>query len=138
MNKIDRIAGEIKLSLDQNQNGKVNLSDLNGDISGYYSKGGHMRLLVDLDAHNDNHFFKMPTLQFKYDNNVGETQWIVEFNGETIVDKLDHQGNSTTILLNRSKLEELVQRHENQLLIHVEFPEEVNLLPAESSIHLYN
>ena len=57
---------------------------------------------------------------------------------QTILDKLDHHGTSTIMLMNRSKIEELVHHHENKMIIHAEFPESVHLIGDSTFLHLFN
>ena len=69
----------------------------------------------------------MPTIEISYQEKVGETVWQVEFNEEVVLEKTDHSGHSTIMLLDRNKLEALKHRHINRLIIHAEFPDEVHL-----------
>ncbi len=79
----------------------------------------------------------MPTIQFEYEEIMEETHWITEFNGEVISDKLDHHGKSTVILLNRAKMESLLHRHENTMVIHADFPNKATLVPEKSYISIF-
>lgn len=137
-NTIDRVAGEIKVELHDGLLGKIKFSDFEGEFSGFYSKGGHLRIVFNLEKHDVENFYQVPTIQIGYDKAVKNSHWIVEYNGETVLDKIDHHGVSSTLLLNRNKLKELNHRHENQLVLHCEFTEEVNLVADESYVHLFN
>lgn len=79
----------------------------------------------------------MPTIFVQYVEEMEETHWQCDFNGETISDKLDHHGHSTLVLLNRSKLEKLEQHHENTLVLYAEFPKRVHLDAKESYVNFF-
>ncbi|WCC44422.1 hypothetical protein PJW08_11985 [Tenacibaculum finnmarkense] len=69
----------------------------------------------------------MPVIELEYENNIKESGWIVEFNGENILEAKDHSGSKTVLLLNRNKMSKLVHRHENTLIIHGDFSEAVKI-----------
>lgn len=69
---------------------------------------------------------------------MGETHWQCDFNSETILDKHDHYGSSSVILLNRNKMDNLLNRHVNEFVLHAEFPQAVQLVPCKSSVHFFN
>lgn len=129
--------GEVKISFNNPVSGKVSLAELGVEDSNLVVDGGFLRLRFELGKEGENHFFSMPTVEISYLENVSETHWQCEFNGEVILDKLDHHGKSTVILLNRDKLESLQQRHENTLIIHAEFPESVHVDPKNSFVQLF-
>lgn len=54
------------------------------------------------------------------------------------LDKTNHHGHSTVILLDRKKLTELEHRHENTLILHAEFPQTVNIDTEKSIINFFN
>jgi len=137
MHNLELNPGEIKLSFKDPEQGRISFEELGIKKEALELKNGLLRLVIDLEGIGDHHFYSMPTLELAYNKNVAETHWQCDFNGETILDKLDHHGSKTIILLNRSKLENLEQHHQNELIIHGEFPEPVRIIPEDSSLTLF-
>ncbi len=129
--------GEIKLTFNEGHSGKVYLSDLGLKPSDLNLESGNMRFVIEIKNLSDVHFSAVPSIEFQYTEEMTETHWVCEFNGETISDKLDHHGHATVILLNRKKIEELVQRHENTMIVHADFPAPATIDPSKSSISLF-
>ena len=130
--------GEIKIKFNEVIKGKVSLKELGIEDSTISLESGLLRLVFDMEGIGEHQYFQVPTITIVYNEEVGETHWQCDFNGETIVDKTDHHGHSTVILLNRKKLSELEQRHENTLILHAEFPQTVNINTKESIINFFN
>ena len=93
--------------------------------------------LFDFEKVKDISYFQMPTIFVQYEEEMEETHWQCDFNGEIISDKLDHHGHSSVILLNRDKLEKLEQHHENTLVLHAEFPQPVHLDVDNSYVNFF-
>jgi len=129
--------GEIKIKFTEAITGKISLKELGIKENSIALENGLLRLVFDMEGIGEHHYFQMPTISMVYDEEVGETHWQCDFNGETIVDKTDHHGHSTVILLNRKKLSELVHRHENTLVLHAEFPKAVHLNTEKSVINFF-
>jgi hypothetical protein len=129
--------GEIKLIFNESHRGKVYLADLGLIASDLSLESGNMRFVVEINNLTKVHFSAVPTIEFQYAENMSETHWQCDFNGETIADKLDHHGHATVILLNRNKIEDLVQRHENTLIVHADFPAPASIDPSKSYISLF-
>ena len=119
--------GEIKIHFDEPRGGKLSLGELGIFEQNLKVEGGNLRLVIELGQFPNHHFFRMPTIEVAYHEKVGETVWQVEYNGEVVLDKTDHSGNATLMLLNRKKLDSLTHHHINTLIIHGDFPEEVTL-----------
>lgn len=117
--------------------GKVTFEELGFSDEDLKITSGFMRLVFNLSDIKAHHYFKMPTIEVAYNEKSDERHWQCDFNDETIVDKTDHHGNSTVILLNRKKLDELEHRHENTLVLHAEFPEEVQIIAKDSYINFF-
>lgn len=66
-----------------------------------------------------------------------DTHWICESNGKTILDKVDHNGEVTVLMLDREVLDCLEQHHKNVLIIHAEFSQPANLIAEKSFINLF-
>lgn len=130
--------GEIKIKFNEPVKGKVSLKDLGLGEDSITLESGLLRLVFDLEGIGEHHYFQVPTMTIVYEEEVGETHWQCDFNEETIVDKTDHHGHSTVILLNRKKLSELEHRHENTLILHAEFPQPVHLSTTKSTINFFN
>lgn len=120
--------GQVKITMnDKPAFDKFTLADAGLKEDSYTVEGGNLRLKIELGYIQDYHFYKMPVIQFEYENNIHESEWVVEFNGENILEKKDHSGHSTVLLLNRNKMDKLKHRHENNLIIHGDFSEVVHI-----------
>ncbi|CAG5077408.1 hypothetical protein [Parvicella tangerina] len=129
--------GEIKLTFNESHKGKVYLSDLGLKSAGLDLEAGLLRFVIDIKNLDQVHFAAVPTIEFTYTEEMGETHWQCDFNGTMIADKLDHHGHSTVILLKRNGIEELIQRHENTMIVHAEFPKPAVIDPEKSYIALF-
>lgn len=130
--------GEIKIKFNEAIKGKTSLKELGIEDATISLENGLLRLVFEMEAIKEHQYFQVPTITIAYQEEVGETHWQCDFNGKTIVDKTDHHGRSTIILLNRKKLTELENRHENTLILHAEFPQNVHINTEETSINLFN
>ncbi len=133
--KLSLTEGQLKITMENPIFGEFTLEDAGFKEEAYKVEGGNLRLKMDLGAIENHNFFRMPVIQLNYKNNIHESEWIVEFNGENILEKKDHSGHSTVLLLNRNKMEKLKNRHENALIIHGDFSEEVNI-KYDSHFHI--
>lgn len=129
--------GEILVKFTTPVSGKVSFAELGIEKEHLTLKGGFLRMVFDFEGIGEHHYFQVPTIQVSYDKDVKETHWQCDFNGITILDKTDHFGNSTVILMSREKLGSLEHHHENKLILHAEFPESVTLLPEQSFINFF-
>lgn len=134
---IEANEGEILVKFTSPTTGKISFEKLGITGESLNLQGGFLRLVFDLEGIGEHQYFAVPTIQVAYAENVAETHWQCEFNDETILDKMDHQGNSTVLLMDRNKLSSLEHHHENKLVIHAEFPEAVHLDAKESYINLF-
>lgn len=129
--------GEIKINFKSPTAGKLSFSDLGIKDNYIIPKGGFLRMVFDFEGIGEHDYFKVPTIEIEYVEDVAETHWQCDFNEETILDKTDHYGHSTIILLNRDKLASLEQHHENTLVLHAEFPQEVHIDTSKSHINFF-
>lgn len=129
--------GELKVKFSAPVTGKVSFADLGLKNEDLFLENGLLRLVIDLEGIGEHHYFKVPTIEVSYQEEVGETHWQCDFNRVTILDKMDHHGRSTVCLLNRKKLAELEHHHENNLVIHAEFPQAVHLIAENSYLNLF-
>jgi len=129
--------GEIKINFSSPTSGKVTFKELGLNNSDLTFESGLLRLVFDFKGIGEHSYFKMPTVEISYLEEMSETHWQCDFNEETILDKTDHHGHSTVILLNRNKLSELEHRHENSLTVHGEFPQSVNISAEGSYINFF-
>jgi hypothetical protein len=137
MTKVEINQGEIKVKFNTPQAGKLSFAELGISEEAMSLEGGLLRLVFDLEGIGEHSYYQVPTIQFSYEEDMAETHWICDFNGKTILDKMDHHGNSTVLLLDRKVLNNLEQHHENALIVHAEFPEPANLNLADSYIHFF-
>lgn len=137
MSKVELSQGEVKVKLTQLSKGKLSFSQLGIDNESISLESGLLRLVFDLSELGDYNYYQVPTIEVVYEENMSETLWVCEFNGKTILDKLDHHGHSTVLLLNRKVLSDLEQHHENILIVHAEFPQPANLNLEKSYIHFF-
>ncbi len=129
--------GEIKIKFNETVKGKTSLKELGVEASSITLKDGLLRLVFELSGIGEHQFFQVPTMTIEYNEEVGETHWQCDFNGETIIDKTDHHGQSTVILLDRKKISELEHRHENTLILHAEFPQAVHINTEKSIVNFF-
>lgn len=94
-------------------------------------------MVFDMEGIGEHSYFAMPTIEVAYTEAMPETHWQCDFNRQTILDKTDHYGHSTVILLNRNKISDLEHHHENKLILHAEFPQDVQLIAADSYINFF-
>lgn len=129
--------GEVIVKFTSPVTGRITLKDLGVSNEQLVLNGGFLRLVFDMEGIGEHSYFAMPTIEIAYVENVGETHWQCEFNDETILDKSDHHGHSTIMLLDRKKLSALEHHHENKLIVHAEFPEAVHIDTEKSSINFF-
>lgn len=129
--------GEIIVSFTAQESGNISFESLGLSADQLTSESGFLRLVFDFEGLGDLDFYMVPTITLAYAENCAETHWQCEFNGETILDKFDHHGNSTVLLLNKEKMNGLTHHHQNKLVIHAEFPEVVHLSASGSYVHFF-
>ena len=129
--------GEVLVKFNSPTIGKVSFQDLGISKEELSLEGGFMRIAFDLGGIGTHDFVAVPTIEVSYLESMGETHWQCDFNGETLLDKLDHHGRSTIILLKRTSMENLEQHHENKLILHAEFPDAVHIDVENSFIELF-
>jgi len=134
---IESNLGEVIVKFTSPTEGKISFADLGINDDQLVLDGGFLRLVFDLEGIGEHSYYAVPTVEVAYKENVGETNWQCDFNEETILDKMDHHGNSTLMLLDRTKISSLEHHHENKLIVHAEFPESVHIDTANSYIHLF-
>ncbi len=137
-NTIEINQGEILIKLESPKSGKLTFEELGLKNEDLNLESGLLRLVIDLEDIGEHHYYKVPTIEVFYKEKVAETHWQCDFNEETILDKTDHYGNSTVILLDRNKLSSLEHHHQNKLILHAEFPKPVHLVADKSFITFFN
>ncbi len=128
--------GEIKLDINVNQKGKLTFAELGLSSENLFIEGGNLRLVIDVEQSKDIQFASHPTIELCYAEKMEETHWSVEFNGSTVLDKYDHSGSATLLLLKREVLSD-IHHHENQLIIHAQLTSEAHIDPNKSYISLF-
>lgn len=129
--------GEIKVKFATPQKGQLSFEELGLKDEDLIVKGGFLRIVFDFEGIGEHHYYQIPTLKIAYKEKMAETHWICDFNRTTILDKTDHHGHSTIILLDRKKISKLEHHHENKLIIHAEFPADVHLLAKDSFVNFF-
>ncbi|MEM1406237.1 MAG: hypothetical protein AAGG59_05640 [Bacteroidota bacterium] len=129
--------GEIRITFHTPVSGKISLQQLGVTNDNLALENGLLRLVFDLDSFRDCKYYKVPTLEFHYMNETRETHWQCDYNDYTILDKLDHHGKSTVLLLKRDEISMFENKRDNRLIVHAEFMEPVKILANQSFIHLY-
>ncbi len=130
--------GEIRVVFEHPVSGAVTLEEMGLTEEQLNFESGLVRMVFSFERIEENHFFKMPTFEISYTEEMGETHWQCDFNDETILDKHDHHGRSTVVLLNRNKMSEQMNRHVNEFVLHAEFPQEVQIQAGKSTVHFFN
>lgn len=128
--------GEIKITSQEPLAGKFTFKELGLKHKDLFFEGGKLRMDIELGYIQDSHFFRVPTIELAYFQKESETFWVVEFNGQQLLEKSDKSGHATILLLDRKALEKHVNRHVNSMIIHAEFPEPVHLDYEKSYIHI--
>lgn len=129
--------GEVKVNFLTPTSGKLSFTDLGLTDENLVFEGGLLRLVFDFEGIGEHHYYQVPTVEIAYKEEMAETHWQCDFNEETILDKTDHHGHSTVILLNRNKLSSLEHHHKNALIVHGEFPSPVHILADDSYINFF-
>lgn len=129
--------GEIKVKFTTPVKGKISFKDLGIQDNQLVLDGGFLRLFFDMEGIGEHDYYSVPTLEISYKENCAETHWQCDFNEETILDKTDHHGHSTVLLLDRNKISNLEHHHANQLIVHAEFPEKVHLVAEECFVNFF-
>lgn len=137
MSNVELNQGEIKVKFNEPSTGKLSFAELGISNEGNSLESGLLRLVFDLEGIGEHNYYQVPTIEIFYEENMSETHWVCEFNGKTILDKFDHHGHSTVLLLNRKVLNNLEQHHENTLIVHAEFPQSAKLNMEKSYIHFF-
>jgi len=129
--------GEVLVKFTKPVSGKVTFEELGLKDELLNVEGGFFRLVFDFGEIGEHHYYNMPTIQITYNKVVKETHWVCDFNRITILDKTDHYGRSTVMLLNRNKISRLEHHHENKLVVQAEFPEPVTIITKDSYINFF-
>lgn len=137
MSNVELNQGEIKVKLNELSTGKLSFAELGITNEGNNLESGLLRLVFDFKGIRESSYYQVPTVEIFYEENMSETHWLCEFNGKTILDKIDHHGHSTVLLLNRKVLSNLEQHHENVLIVHAEFPQSANLNIDKSYVNFF-
>ena len=130
--------GEIKIFFDEPTSGNISFSDMGIKDEDLLFDGGLVRIVFDFENIGEHNYFRVPTISVSYTEEMGETHWQCDFNRTTVVDKHDHHGKSTVVLLNRKKLADLEHHHTNSMILHAEFPKAVQIIADESQVHFFN
>ena len=131
--------GEIKVIFNEQIGGKVTFKELGINDEDLVFDGGNVRLVFELGSKKSGlSYYQMPTIEVSYKEEMEETHWICDYNDKTILDKNDHHGHSTVMLLSRGKMTELEHHHENKLIIHADFPAPVHILSEDSYINFFS
>lgn len=129
--------GELKVSFSTPLAGKISFSELGLKDEDMFLENGLLRLVIDLEGIGEHQYFKVPTVEVAYQEEMAQTHWQCEFNRVTILDKMDNHGRSTVMLMDRKKMADLEHHHQNKLIIHGEFPGPVHIIGAESYLNLF-
>ncbi len=136
--KTDINQGEIKVFFDEPTSGNITFADMGITDEDLLFEGGLVRIVFDFENIGEHNYFKVPTINVSYTEEMGETHWQCDFNRTTILDKHDHHGRSTVVLLNRNKLADLEHHHTNSMILHAEFPKPVQIIADASQVHFFN
>lgn len=128
--------GEFHVKFEKLVAGKLSLKDLGFSNENLQVEGGNLRIMLEFGNLGEVHFYKMPTIEIEYVEKIGESEWQVEFNDEVVLDKTDHSGHSTLMMINRSKLDALKHRHINNMIIRADMPKAVHINAENSFINI--
>jgi hypothetical protein len=136
--QIELNPGEIKVNFKTPVSGKVSFKELGLNDEDLVFENGLVRLVFDFEGISEQQYYKVPLVEISYKENMAEIHWQCDFNEETILDKTDHHGHSSIMLLDRKKLNELEHRHQNALIVHGEFPEPAHVIAEKSFINFFS
>ncbi len=129
--------GEVLIRFNAPVTGKTTFEELGLKDEDLFFEGGLLRIVFDLKGIGEHSYYAVPTIEVGYAEEMGETHWQCDFNEETILDKMDHHGRSTVILLNRKRLASLDHHHGNRLVLHAEFTQPAHVLADQSYINFF-
>lgn len=129
--------GEVLVNFKTPSAGKLTLKELGFKNEDLVFENGFLRMVFDMEGIGEHSYFAVPTIEVAYAETMSETHWQCEFNGTVILDKMDHYGRSTVLLLDRKKISELEHHHQNKLIVHAEFPQGVHLDADASFINFF-
>lgn len=129
--------GEIRVEFNSPPVGKVSFVDLGIPENKLFVENGFLRIVFDLSDMIDFEFYHDPMIEISYKESIENSHWQCDFNNETIIDKIDHSGNKTIILLDRYQINQLLQQNENKIILHAELPQKVHLLGEQSFINFF-
>jgi hypothetical protein len=129
--------GEIKVKFTSATKGIITFKEIGISDDQLALDGGLLRLVFDMEGIGEHDYFSVPTIEIAYKESCSETEWQCDFNNERILEKTDHHGHSTILLLDRKKLSALEHRHHNKLIVHAKFSQKVHLLANNSSINFF-
>lgn len=129
--------GELRVTFEKSPAGKLSFSEMGMEDKSGDIDTGFIRLAFHLGQIHADDLYKMPKIEIAYKDSITTSHWIAEFNGEVILENTDHSGSRTVLLLNRKKIEDKIQHHENRLIIHAEFSEEIDIDMDESNVVLF-
>ncbi|NNK80076.1 MAG: hypothetical protein HKO93_01145, partial [Flavobacteriales bacterium] len=89
---IQLIDRQIKIELQSHNTGTLTFKDLGAERSFFHVQGGNLRLRLVMGPVDFDEFYRMPIVEFKYSENIQASEWIVEFNGHNILERVDHSG----------------------------------------------
>lgn len=135
--RTERNPGEVKVFFNEPHPGKLSFTDLGLKDEDLQFDGGNVRLVFDFENVGEHNYFSVPTINVAYTEEMGETHWQCDFNETTILDKNDHHGKSTVVLLNRKKIADSEHHHKNALVVHAEFPKAVKLIASDSNVTFF-
>ena len=137
MEQIELTQGEIKVKFSNPTAGKITLAELGLKNEDLGIESGNLRLVFDFEGIGEHHYYQIPTVEIAYAEEMGETHWQCDFNETTILDKIDHHGHSTVLLLDRKKISAAEHHHQNKLIVHAEFPASVHLDAEKSYVNFF-
>jgi hypothetical protein len=133
----EMLEGELRFQLNSQVKDRQTFADLGVQDDFINDNKGFLRIRIDFENLDPNSLYANPTIELDFDATVDSIHWNCEFNGNTILDKNDRKGSVSMLLLNRAKIIEAIQHHDNTLIVHAEFPEEVAIDSKKSFLHFF-
>lgn len=94
-------------------------------------------LVFNFEGIGKHQYYKVPSIEISYQEKMAKPLWKFSFNETAILDKTDHAGHSTIILMNRKKITELEHHDENTLIVLGEFTALVQLNAEKYFVNLF-
>ena len=136
-NNVELTRGEIRVALGPYAKGKLSLKSFGLSDEDMSLKGKPLRLVFEM-ATTQNNYSKKPELVLTYKEDVEAAYCQCDFNKVTVAEHINQEKSTTTILLNREKLSNLENHHNNTLTLQADFAKAPQIDAAKSYVNFFH